>query len=606
VFILSILPEKRGIILKGYIPAEEIEEVKARANIVDVVSEYVTLKKTGRNFVGLCPFHREKTPSFTVNSEKQIFYCFGCGEGGNAISFLMKISNMSFPESVRHLAAKLGITIPVRQMSEGEKKFLSEKEKFSRINQMAAERFRKNLSSDMGEVARDYLKKRGIDNSVVKGFGLGYSPEGWRRLKDYFSNMGILLELVRKAGLVITNDNGQSYDRFRGRLIFPIVDLNGNIVAFGGRGIGNEEPKYLNSPESPVYIKGNTLYGLYQTKGEISKKNNAIIVEGYLDLLSLWSVGTRNVVATLGTALTRNQVELIRRFTRNVSIIFDPDEAGRSAVERSLKLFLEEEMHARVVILPEGYDPDDYVRKFGREALENVIVQSPPMVDYYIEKIIGGDNTLEENLDSVKDSISFIRNISNLVQRNLFIKRVSEKLGIDQGLMKDEVNKALVGSQKFDRQGESPKKGTEKIDIVELSLIHMIMEYPDRIPVVVNEKIFGYFLSKGLRGVGEALIESFDRGEIKNISDMMNDLPDSSIKEELLKLAMVERPFNREVIDRVLYDTIKKIRLKWYKKRHKSIQGELIKAQRMGDTGLCERLVMEKGRLLEEEKMLQA
>jgi len=605
-FILSSLPEKRGIILRGYIPAEKIEEVKARANIVDVVSEYVTLKKTGRNFVGLCPFHREKTPSFTVNPEKQIFYCFGCGEGGNAISFLMKINNMSFPESVRHLAAKLGITIPVRHMSEGEKKFLSEKEKFSGINQMAAERFRKNLSSDMGEVARDYLKKRGIDDSVVRGFGLGYSPEGWRHLKDYFSSMGVSLELVRKAGLVITNDNGQSYDRFRGRLIFPIVDLNGSIVAFGGRGIGNEEPKYLNSPESPVYIKGNTLYGLYQTKGEISKKNNALIVEGYLDLLSLWGVGTRNVVATLGTALTRNQVELIRRFTRNVSIIFDPDEAGRSAVERSIKLFLEEEMHARVVILPEGYDPDDYVRKFGREALENVIVQSPSMVDYYIEKIIGGDNTLEENLDSVKDSISFIRNISNLVQRNLFIKRVSEKLGIDQELMKDEVNKALVGSQKFARQGESPKKGTEKVDIVESSLIHMIMEYPDRIPVVVNGKIFGYFLSKGLREVGEALVESFNRGEIKNISDVMNDLPDSSIKEELLKLAMVERPFNREVIDRVLDDTIKKIRLKWYKKRRKSIQGELIKAQRMGDTELCERLVMEKGRLLKEEKMLQA
>jgi DNA primase len=592
--------------LKGHIPEDKIEEVKARVNVVDVVSEYVTLKKAGRNFVGLCPFHREKTPSFTVNPEKQIFYCFGCGEGGNAISFLMKINNMSFPESIRHLAGRMGITIPVKKVTEGERRKASEKEKLIRLNQMAADQFRKNLISGKGEAARKYLGKRGIDDAVVKHFGLGYSPDEWRLLQNSFDGKGVSRDLVRKAGLIIIKDNGQSYDRFRGRLMFPIENLNGDTVAFGGRIIGDGEPKYLNSPESPIYIKGKTLYGLNRTKNEIKRKDEAIIVEGYLDLFSLWSAGIGNVVATLGTALTKEQIELTRRFTRNVSIIFDPDEAGKSAVERSLKLFLEEEIRARVVILPGGYDPDEYVRKYGRESLEELIAHSSSMVDYYIEEIIGGGNTLEDKRDSVRDSVSFIGNISDPVQRNLFIKRVSEKVGIDQGLLKDEVRKKLAHRKSPSGQGATPAKKREIVDQIELNLIHMIMEYPDRIPVVAHDGIFDYFLSRPLKDIGESFIQSYHKGENKSLSHVINDLADQDIREKLIKLTVEERPYDDDVIDKILEDTVKKIRLRWYKMKRKSLQRELIKAQRMGDMQLCERLVMEKGRLLQEEMMFEA
>ena len=592
--------------LKGYIPSEIIEEIKLRTNIVDVVSEYVSLKKTGRNFVGLCPFHKEKTPSFSVNPEKQIFYCFGCGEGGNAISFLMKLNDMSFPQTIRHLAAKAGIAIPDARLQREDKGALTEKEQLIRINRMAADFFSRNLTSDGGKHCREYLSKRGMDLPVIQKFGLGYSPDGWRHLKKYLHAKGVPPALSAKAGLIIIKDTGQSYDRFRGRVMFPIVDLGGHVVAFGGRVIGDEEPKYLNSPESPVYVKGKTLYGLYQAKTEIKKKNEVVIVEGYLDFLSLWSQGIRNVVATLGTALTKDQVELVRRFTRNVAVIFDPDAAGRSAVERSLHLFLEEEMHAKVISLPDGYDPDQYVRKFGQAALESIISGAPPMVDYYIDTMMGTGTTLEEKLDAVKNSIFFISNIRNLIERNLFIKRVSEKIDIDQKLLKDEINKARrkVAARPVRGAGISGER-QQRIDSIELDFIHLMMEYPDAIPVAVENSVLDCFMYEELRVLGQSLVESYRNGRPKKVTDVIHSLDNGALKTQLMERAMHETPFNAERIDRELGDRVKKIKLRWYEAQRRTLQKQLMEAQNRGDRELCERLVVEKGRLLNEEKALK-
>ncbi|HOP36412.1 MAG TPA: DNA primase, partial [Syntrophales bacterium] len=325
----------------GYIPDEKIEEIRSRADILEIVSEFVTLRKRGKSYTGLCPFHGEKTPSFTVNVDRQIFHCFGCGEGGNVIRFLMKINNLSFPEAVRSLAVKVGVDLPEREFRK-ERKEPGKREKLLQANRLAAGYFRDALNGPEGDRARTYLASRGIGAEALSRFSIGYARDGWHFLKDALGKEAVPAGIAEEAGLLVRKDRDWHYDRFRDRIMFPVLDLNGNVVAFGGRLLGNGEPKYLNSPETPVYTKGRVLYGLYDTKEDIRRADRAILVEGYMDLIALWEGGIRHVVASLGTALTREQVLILRRFTKNVVLLFDPDQAGRHAAERSLKLFLEE------------------------------------------------------------------------------------------------------------------------------------------------------------------------------------------------------------------------------------------------------------------------
>ena len=317
--------------MNGSIPDYK-EEVRRRADIVSLIGEYVTLRKAGRNFLGLCPFHREKTPSFTVSPEKQMFYCYGCSEGGDVFSFLMKLNQLTFAEVLRHLAGKVGVVIPERQISREEKERYTLKEQIRKVNETAAGFFAGVLQSPAGEGAREYLRKRGIGEEAVRTFRLGLAQDGWSNLIDFLEKKGIPSTLAEQAGLAIPRSGEKSrghYDRFRGRLMIPIEDVDGHVIAFGGRVMGAGEPKYMDSPESAVYTKGNNLYGLARTREAIREKGYAILVEGYFDLIALWNAGITNVVATLGTALTRNQVDLIRRYTTRVAAVFDPDEAGR-------------------------------------------------------------------------------------------------------------------------------------------------------------------------------------------------------------------------------------------------------------------------------------
>ena len=587
--------------MNSYIPEDKIEEIKSRANIVDLVSEYVTLKKAGRNFVGLCPFHKEKTPSFTVNSEKQIFYCFGCGEGGNIFTFLMKINNISFSEAVRNLAGKLGVVIATRHISANEKKSLSIREGLKQVNLAAAGYFSKNLFSEAGRPVREYLKKRGLKDSVIKEFNLGYAANEWTNLGDFFKRENISLKLVEKAGLIIPRKSGGFYDRFRGRLIFPIEDIGGNVVAFGGRILGDGEPKYLNSPESPIYVKGKNLYGLNRTKDDIRKNDYVILVEGYFDLLSLKNSGISNIVATLGTAVTRDHVDLIRRYTRNLVVMFDPDEGGISAMERSLKLFLEGNLHTKVVVLPDSYDPDECVRKLGREALDEAVAHSQSMVDYYIEEIIGSRKTFEENLDLTEAAISFISSIGDVIQRNLFIKRVSERLNIDQELLKRETNRKSRPRTAL-KEDVSCKRNSEKVDALELSFIHMMLEYPHKIPEIANGGILDYFTSEDLMRLVNMLKQSYNKNGDISASDIVSGLEDGAVKKRLLKLIMSESPYDVTVVDKIFADLAKRIKQKWYKKKHIRLKRELIKAQEMDDRKSCSMLLVEKQRLLTEER----
>lgn len=575
----------------------DLDEIRNRANIVEVVSEYVTLRKAGRNFVGLCPFHREKTPSFSVNPDKQIFYCFGCGEGGDVFSFLMKINNTSFPEALKLLAGKLGIALAHHRAPAEDS---SPKNKVFKINAAACEYFSRCLSANTGAGARDYLKKRGIGEEIIKEFRLGYAPDGWRNLRGELEKIQAPLKLAEQAGLLVAKEGRTDYyDRFRARLIFPVEDLNGRIIAFGGRILGKGDPKYLNSPESPVYIKGRNLYGLSRSREEIRKQGFAIVVEGYFDALAMWAAGIKNIVATLGTALTKDHLDLLRRYTEELVIIFDPDEAGRHAVERSLKLFLAEKISARIVILPDSLDPDEYVRKFGREAMLEQVTGSRSLIDFFIDNNVAPGQTPERRISSLRESLSFLSQIDDVLQRNLLLKRMSERLGIDHDLLKSEINKAKPAQRGPWDTGRDEKK--REFDPIELGLIRMLLHDPAMVRVAAEKEIFSFFLDEELKRFGELLARETGDTEI---SGLIGGIENGELQKILWKLMVAEAPFEKSSYERIFADTVKKIKTKWFRQRRKVLESELRRAEERHDQKACTSILLEKEKLIKEEKAL--
>lgn len=592
--------------MQGSINEGKIDEIRRRADIISLIGEYVALKKAGKNFVGLCPFHQEKTPSFTVSSEKQIFHCFGCGEHGDVFSFLMKINNLTFPEAVRQLAKKVGVDIPQRALSRKERENYTIREQILMVNGFAAEYFIGILGSQAGETARDYLKKRGIAEKAIEAFRIGFAEDGWQGLLDFLERKGISAEIAQQAGLVIPrskDDKRGYYDRFRGRIIIPIEDSDGRIVAFGGRVMDAGEPKYLNSPESPVYTKGDNLFGLFRTKESIRSKGFAILVEGYFDLISLWSAGIKNVAATLGTALTRSQVDLLGRYTKRVAAVFDPDEAGRKALSRSLELFLAGNVQAMAVILPAGYDPDSFVRAEGRDKMEELVAGAQPMADYYIEEILGNAGTLEEDREKLRNAVAFVKKIDDAVERNLFIKKISQKLNIDQDVLKSEVGRAFSHSQP-PNVGRTLTQSTREHERLELSLIHMLFEYPEMISFIRDTGILTFFKSEELKTVGEMLLMNSEKkgGNNSNMLSLLDSIEDGPIKKDLYRLLIEDSPYKGELKERLLSDTIKQIRHRWYKDRHRILKEKIARADKAGDKQLCDSLLLEKERLLIEER----
>lgn len=587
--------------MKGTIPEDRIEEIRNRVNIVDLVSEYVTLKKAGRNHIGLCPFHREKTPSFTVNAEKQIYHCFGCGEGGNAFSFLMKVNNMTFPEAVRHLAGKLGVTLPSRELSAEERSHRDLRESLIRANRIAAVFYEKTLRSAAGSRCREYLETRGIRPAVVETFRLGYAPDGWRALRDHLQREKVSQRHAELAGLLVARPDGDGYDRFRGRLMFPIEDINGSVIAFGGRIIGDGEPKYLNSPESALYVKGRNLYGLSRAKNALRKDETLIIVEGYFDLLALWNAGLSNVAATLGTALTREQVDLIRRYTGSVALTFDTDAGGKAALERSMSLFLERGMKAKAVVLPEGKDPDEFVSRHGRDAFLEEIRRARALVDYYIDEVIGTTRTLDERRDAWKAALPFMAGIADPVERGQFMQRVAERLGVDEGLVRREVGR--LGTAQ--RQPDPPppiRHAAGPLDAVELSLVRMMIESPARVRDVDRENILACFTSEPLKSLGESIVESHRRGQPARLAELIERVADRAVREKLLEAAFSAEPRDDALRDRLFDDTVRKIRQRWYREKQRDLRVRLLRAQEAGDQDLCNRLLDEKERLRHEQK----
>jgi DNA primase len=386
--------------------------------------------------------------------------------------------------------------------------------------------------------------------------------------------------------------------------MIPIEDVDGHVIAFGGRVMGSGEPKYMNSPESPVYTKGNNLYGLSRTREAIRQAGFSLLVEGYFDLIALWGAGIQNVVATLGTALTRAQVDLLRRYAPRVAAVFDPDEAGRKALARSLELFLTGNIHAKAVILPEGHDPDDFVRTYGRGEMEALVARAVPMVDYYIDEILGGRGTLEEDRDKLREAVAFLCRIGDAVERNLFVKKVAESLNVDQEVLKTEVQRVLAHpspAPALPPPGPPRPKAAGEYDPLELSLVQMMLEYPARIPVVAAAGVLGCFANEELRLFGEALLAPGDQEYRRDATSVVSALAEGPLRERLLALLIRESPFEEALIDRLLADTIAQIRRKWFRQKDRTLWQRIKRAEAGGDRELGEELLREY-QLLQTEK----
>jgi len=406
---------------------EVIQKVKEQNDIIDVVSDVVRLKHTGRNYIGVCPFHHEKTPSFTVSRDKQIYKCFGCGEAGNVISFVMKTKNVTFPEAVKVLAERIGIDIEENNDKKIERaKF----DKMYNINVEAARFFYNNLRKD--EKAYSYFKNRGINDSTLKKFGIGFAFDGWHNLRNYLKAKGVKEEELLNLGLVVKSPKGSIYDRFRNRVIFPVFDYNGKVIGFGGRVLDDSKPKYLNSPETPLFRKGIHLYGLnFAIKTNMDR--TVIIVEGYMDCISLHQHGITNVVATLGTALTEYQAKLLKRYVDKVIISFDADVAGQNATLRGLEILKKENFDIKVLQVPQGKDPDEYIKANGKEAFLKLVNNALPLIDYRLKKAEDGINFLNKEM-----IIKYVNNIANIlatlqpIEREVYVKQVAQKAGVSE------------------------------------------------------------------------------------------------------------------------------------------------------------------------------
>jgi len=452
------------------------ERVKQQADIVRVVGEYVRLKKTGKDFSGLCPFHQEKTPSFTVSPIKQIFYCFGCGKGGDIFNFVMEMERCEFPDALRLVAEKCGISIPKpKPSSPAERTQSNLRSTLVEMHHEAQIFFVKQLQGTAeGKLSRAYLEDRGLDKPTIDQFGIGYAPSGGdallRHLKGKYAE-----KLLAESGLVSRGEGGRLFDRFRRRITFPIANESGKIVAFGCRALGDDQPKYLNSPETPVYSKSNVLYHLDRAKEALRRSDFAVLVEGYMDAIAVARTGISNVVASCGTSLAEQQIKLLGRFTKRVIVNYDPDTAGQAATERSISILLEQDFEVRVLALPGKADPDKFIREQGADAYRKLLKESPPYVDYLIARARQMDmTTAEGKLRAVNFLLPYVQKIPNRILRSEWATRIAQQLHLDEPVLRAAISKAA--SERRSEVKTKPELVGRAAKPVERRLIRMLAD----------------------------------------------------------------------------------------------------------------------------------
>ena len=542
------------------IPGYLIDQIRQSNNIVEVISEYLPLKKTGSNFKALCPFHQEKTPSFIVSPQKEIFHCFGCGEGGNVFNFLMKHEKLSFIEAVEKLAERAGISLPKDKASEEETSRISrERESLFEINGHAASFFHRFLrSSPSAQKAREYLKKRGIKEETIDKFRLGYTPVSGKGLLETAVNKGYSKALLEKAGLIkFSEKRNDYYDLFFNRIIFPISDVKSRVIGFGGRVLGDQLPKYLNSPETPVFNKGRTLYALDLAKQSIQNENQVIILEGYTDVLTCHQFGVENSVATLGTALTSDHVSIILRYAEEVVIVYDADTAGVKAALRGLDLLIGSGLKVKVAALPPGTDPDDFLRSQGVEKFQREISQSLSLVDCWI-RLVSQTTDLsssEGKVALVEEVLPTIARIRNLIEQKEEIKKLSQLISVDEETLLLELGKVNRKTYQWEKSSYRDELARDFQDSAfqqgilkaEKGLVQTMINYPEEIEAIRVEVTPEDFLMSDLSRIVKVIYELYDKNEPIEPAKIMDriysqDLQSSSqVNQIIASLAMEEK-----------------------------------------------------------------
>jgi DNA primase len=509
------------------IKQQKIVEVRDRASIVEIISDYVTLKKAGRNYMGLCPFHGEKTPSFTVSEDKGIFHCFGCGVGGGVFHFLMRYDQLTFPEAVERVANRYGITIERadRSGSAGES---GERELLYRLNERVAANYQKTLvSHPEGKRALEYLAARGVDEGTARNFMLGYAPQSGSGLLGVLKKEGLSVKDAMRLGLIGQRGSERFYEKFFGRLMFPIINAGGKVVGFGGRVLDQGLPKYLNSSETPLFRKSSTLYGLYQAKDGIRKTDRVVVVEGYLDAIALNQFGLADVVATLGTALTVEHVRLLSRYTKKIVALFDGDDAGRKAAARSFEIFIEAGMLGRAAFLPKSEDPDTFVRSRGKAAIEGVLDRAIPLADYYFSWLEERYGTgLEGKSQTAAEISRLLAKSQSPFDVDLLVRRAVDRLGIREELLRRPAGVAGKAQTARGAVMPLPSVNTQnREDRAERSLVSLMLRFPAAIREVEREGDIRQWITAKWQRLVDVILTDWQEQEKIDVSRIIQKLP---------------------------------------------------------------------------------
>jgi DNA primase len=603
--------------MKGGIPEEKIAEIKSKASIIEVISDFVSLRKAGKNYLGLCPFHSERTPSFTVNEEKGIFHCFGCGTGGSLFNFLMRANNWTFPEAVKELANRYQVTLPEWELSEEEKRRRTLKARLFEINEEVSAFYQRTLLTQKeGEEGRKYLAKRGIAEEIVRVHRLGFATAAWDALALFLQKKGIPLNLAESLGLIIPRKEGTGsggrpnyFDRFRRRVIFPIVTEGGRIAGFGGRIVdetpgsdGMPPPKYMNSPESAIYSKGQMFYGLNLARGPIREQGNALIVEGYLDLLSLHQEGIGNVVASLGTALTPAQVSLLGRYAREAVLVFDADESGKKAAQRSLDIFLAEGISARVASLPVGFDPDSFVRKEKAAGFRRILEEALPVIDYILQQALRshGTKTVEGKVRVVRELLPALSRLRDPLEQNLYIEQIAQRVGLKESQIRESLHKKESPAE---REPEKPKSSPGPVH--ERLLLQLMLLHNSYIPIVEEALDFEGLSDPRYRRVGKELIAYWKNHKAVDISKLLLQIEEEDTKNLISQLLLEEE----RVIDadRMFQDCLRRMKMSRVLREIHQVDDEIrLRSQQAkqssGETSGLKELLKRKQRLMGEQK----